>query len=66
MFEENRSLTRPRREIIAANPGLRDRAEAKTASLPLLLAGELEKRDVKAPLAMLAARIGMAAFGYAV
>jgi AcrR family transcriptional regulator len=65
LLEENRPFTEPRIAVIAGTPALRERAEAKTASLIALLAAALQRRGVEAKLATLAAQIGMAAFSYA-
>lgn len=65
LLKENRPFTEPRQEIIARTPALWERAEAKSASLTILLSTELQRRGVDPKLATLAARTGMAAFGYA-
>ena len=65
LLMDNRQFTEPRREIVAATPALRERAEAKSAALIMLLAAELQRRGVEEKLATLAARTGMAAFSYA-
>jgi AcrR family transcriptional regulator len=65
LLEENRAFTEPRVGVIATTPALQERAEAKTASLTALLAAALRRRGVEDKLATLAARTGMAAFGYA-
>lgn len=65
LLEDNRPFTEPRREVIASTPALWERAEAKSVSLSILLATELQRRGVEGKLAILAARTGMAAFGYA-
>jgi len=62
---ENRPFTEPRLEIIAAEPALMERAEAKAAALTAVLAAALQQRGVGADLAFLAARLGMAAFIHA-
>jgi AcrR family transcriptional regulator len=65
MLRENRPFTEPRMAIIASTPALRERAEAKSASLTAVLAAALQQRGIEAKLAALAARAGMAAFGHA-
>lgn len=65
LLTENRPFTEPRREVIVITPALQERAEAKTASVTAALASALERRGVDAPLASLAARVGMAAFSHA-
>jgi AcrR family transcriptional regulator len=64
-LEGNRHMSEPLRRIIAANPGVRERQQAKTAMLTEALATALEGRGVPASTASLAARIGMAAFTHA-
>jgi AcrR family transcriptional regulator len=61
----NRHMSEPLRRIIAANPGLRERQQAKTAMLTEALATALEERDVPKSTASLAARVGMAVFAQA-
>ncbi|HEX3919861.1 MAG TPA: helix-turn-helix domain-containing protein [Caulobacteraceae bacterium] len=65
MLLANRPFTEPRIQVIAANPALIERAEAKAASLTALLATALQQRGVEPKLAGLAARAAMAAFSYA-
>ncbi len=65
LLEENRPFTEPRAAVIAANPSLQERAEAKSAALTILLADGLRRRGVEDRLAVLAARTGMAAFSHA-
>ena len=66
LFEANRAFTEPRIQIIAANPALKERADAKSTALTSLLADGLEQRGVNGEQAALAARSGMAAFSHAV
>ncbi|MGZ3401897.1 MAG: helix-turn-helix domain-containing protein [Phenylobacterium sp.] len=65
MLEANRPFTEPRMALIAAAPARRERAEATGAAGAALLAAALQRRGVEERLAGLAARTGMAAFGYA-
>ncbi|HEY2707374.1 MAG TPA: helix-turn-helix domain-containing protein [Caulobacteraceae bacterium] len=65
LLQDNRAFTEPRQAVIASTPALRERAEAKSASLTALLAVELQRRGVPEKQALLAARAGMAAFGHA-
>jgi AcrR family transcriptional regulator len=65
MLEQNRAFTEPRLEVIARTPALRERADAKAASITGLLASALEARGVEPRLATLASQAGMAAFSYA-
>ena len=64
-LEGNRHMSEPLRRIIAANPGLRERQQAKTVMLTEALATALRERGVPASTASLAARVGMAAFAQA-
>ncbi|HET9169761.1 MAG TPA: helix-turn-helix domain-containing protein [Actinospica sp.] len=64
-LEGNRHLSEPLRRIIAANPGLRERQQAKTAMLIEALGTALQERGVPGSTASLAARVGMAAFAQA-
>jgi AcrR family transcriptional regulator len=66
LFEENRAFVEPRVPIIAATTALKERADAKTTALTILLAEGLVQRGVESGLATLAARAGMAAFSHAV
>jgi len=65
MLEDNRPFTEPRLAIIARTPALRERADAKAASVTATLASALQARGVEPKLAALAAGAGMAAFSYA-
>ena len=65
MLRDNRPFMEPRLAVIASTPALQERADAKAASLIVLLATALQRRGVEAKLATLAAQIGMAVFGYA-
>ncbi len=65
LFEANRPLTEPAREVIAATPALQERQLAKGASTIAAVAEALERRGVEAGLARLAAGAGMAVFGLA-
>ena len=62
MLEANWSYSKPRHEIIAATPALHERELAKHAALTVALADALKARGVIEIRAVLAARIGMAAF----
>jgi AcrR family transcriptional regulator len=64
-LEGNQHMSAPLRRIVAANPGLRERQQAKTAMLTEALATALEGRGVPASTASLTARIGIAAFTHA-
>jgi AcrR family transcriptional regulator len=64
-LQGNRHMSEPLRRIIAANPGLRERQQAKTAMLTEALATALRDRDVPASTASLAARVAMGAFSHA-
>jgi AcrR family transcriptional regulator len=66
MFEENRPLTEPGREVIARTPALQERQLAKAASTIAVVAAALQRRGVAPDLADLAAGAGMMAFGHAV
>jgi AcrR family transcriptional regulator len=65
LLVDNRPFTEPRLAIIARTPALRERADAKAASVTATLASALEARGVEPKLAALAAAAGMAAFSYA-
>jgi hypothetical protein len=65
MLLANRPFTEPRAKVIAGNPALIERAEAKAASLTALLATALQQRGVEPRTAGLAARAAMAGFSYA-
>ena len=62
MLEANWSYSKPRHEIISATPALHERELAKHAALTSALAVALQARGVTEIRAVLAARIGMAAF----
>ena len=64
LVEGNRRNTEPLQRVIAATPALRERAHTKSAILTDALAAALRDRGTPEPLASLAARIGMAAFGH--
>ncbi|MFI9388742.1 TetR/AcrR family transcriptional regulator [Kutzneria sp. NPDC052558] len=59
----NRPFAQPRAEIIASNPGLRERELAKFASFQQIAAESLAARGIPPRQAVLAAQVGMAAFG---
>ena len=61
LLDENRSTAGLREEVIAATPALQERALMKSATLTNDLATALEQRGVEAPVATLAAQVGMAA-----
>ena len=65
LIEQNRPFSQPRHEVISGTPALHERELAKTAALADALAADLKARGVPEVQAALAARIGMAAFGYA-
>ena len=62
VLEGNRAFSKPRHEIISRTPALHERELAKTGALAEALAAELKARGVADMPAVLAARIGMAAF----
>lgn len=64
--ERNRSLAAMRALIIAASAALMEREHAKTAGLTDLVAHILHERGVDEEAALLAARVGMAAFTTAI
>lgn len=64
LIEGNRARTEPLQRVIAATPALHERAQAKSAILTDTLATALRERGAPEPMASLAARIGMAAFGH--
>ena len=64
-LEANRSYSQPRHKVISSTPALHERELAKIAALADALAGALEARGVPELRAVLAARIGMAAFVHA-
>ena len=65
MLEANRAYAKPRHEVIARTPALHERELAKIAALADALAAALEARGTVDLKAVLAARIGMAAFAHA-
>ena len=65
-IEDNRPFSLPRQQVIDRTPALQERELAKVAALSEALALALQQRGVDAPLAVLAAQTGMAAFRYAV
>lgn len=62
---ENQPFAERRRRIIASSTALQERELAKTLSLTRQLAGALRARGTSAPVASLAAQLGMAAYGHA-
>lgn len=64
-LEENRPFSKPRHEVISSTPALYEREMAKIDSLTSALANALKARGVTDLRAVLAARIGMAAFVHA-
>lgn len=65
LVEANRPFLEPRQKVIAATPGLQERALAKNALVTERLSAALVERGIEPVLAMLAAQAGIAAFGYA-
>ena len=65
LLEDNRPFSKPRHEVISGTPALHERELAKTAALADALADALKLRGVADLQAVLAARIGMAAFAHA-
>lgn len=65
LVEANRPFLEPRQKVIEAVPALRERALAKSAAVTAALSAALVERGIDAPLAMLAAQTGIAAFGLA-
>ena len=65
LLEANRPFSKPRQEVISATPALHEREMAKMAALADALAVALRARGVVDLHATLAARTGMAAFGFA-
>ena len=61
----NRSLSEPRRRVIASNPPLQERELAKVSALTAQLADALRERGVAARAASLVAQMGMVAFSQA-
>jgi AcrR family transcriptional regulator len=66
VLEDNRSFSEPRQAVIAQTPALAERMRTKTAGLVGALSAALRRRGLDDGAAMLAAQMGMAAFGYAV
>ncbi|MEH2424774.1 MAG: TetR family transcriptional regulator [Nostoc sp.] len=66
VLEMNRSFAKPRQQLIARTPALRERELAKISALTEALAEALRDRGVDNQLASLGAQIGMAAFVHAV
>jgi AcrR family transcriptional regulator len=66
LIERNRPLAAIRAPIITASPALIEREHAKTAALTDLVAHALHERGVDERAALLAARVGMAAFATAI
>lgn len=65
LLEDNRGFSKPRHEVISATPALHERETAKLAALADALAAALQARGVADLRAVLAARVGMAAFAQA-
>ncbi len=65
LLENNRPYSKPRNDVISSTPALAERELAKLAALTEALAGALRARGVADLPAVLAARMGMAAFAYA-
>jgi AcrR family transcriptional regulator len=62
LLEANRAVSKPRHDVIANTPALREREVAKHEAMAVALAGALQSRGVAELRAELAARAGMAAF----
>lgn len=62
MLEDNRPFAKPRHEVISSTPALHEREMSKVGALSDALAAALQSRGVANLRAVLAARIGMAAF----
>lgn len=62
VLEDNRPFSKPRHVVISSTPALREREMAKMGALSDALAAALKSRGVADSRAVLAARIGMAAF----
>lgn len=62
LLEANRAISKPRHDVIASTPALREREVAKHEAMAVALADALQARGVAALPADLAARAGMAAF----
>jgi AcrR family transcriptional regulator len=65
ILEDNRAVAEARSPVIASTPALRERALAKTEALNHAVAAALRERGLPESQALLAAQIGMAAFGHA-
>ena len=65
LLAANRSFAEPRQAVVSATPALHERELAKHEALADALAAALETRGVGEQPALLAARIGMAAFTHA-
>ncbi len=65
LLEGNRPFSKPRHEVISNTPALHEREMAKMGALAEALAAALKARGVADLQAVLAARIGMAAFAQA-
>ena len=65
VLEDNRPFSKPRHEVISSTPALHEREMAKMAALADALTAALQARGVADLRAVLAARIGMAAFVHA-
>ncbi len=66
LIERNRPLAELRAPVLMATPALLERDHAKTAALVELVAAGLRDRGVDQRLALLGARVGMAAFSTAI
>lgn len=66
VFVRNRPFTSRRQRVIASNPALQERAQAKTQALTAVVVSALVRRSAPERLARLAAQIGMAAMSSAV
>lgn len=62
VLEDNRPFSKPRHVVISSTPALHEREMAKMGALSDALAAALKSRGVADSRAVLAARIGMAAF----
>lgn len=65
LLEANRSFAVPRQAVVSSTPALHERELAKQEALADALAAALRARGVAEQPALLAARIGMAAFTHA-
>lgn len=66
VFVENRSFSTRRQRVIASNPALQERAQAKRQALAAIVESALVQRETPQRLARLAAQLGMAAMNSAV